>query len=777
MKSKTLTCTITLIVALGLMHSSAFAFGRKRHAQPTAPQTAVPAPDPAPVDPQPQQPFPYPGPIAPEAAVQQRIVRITSINGNYQPNHDAQISVNPGDVVTLSADLLDANNGYTALGDNVEDFAWSASDQSSDSCDAQNANDCLTGTNFQVNDYGVSFYVPYSIGQSITITVQSHDPSAVDANGNPYTDTITLVNALYSDNYVAPTQIVTSADDYHNDRFIPEFALAGQGRWVTIDGVRYWSPYSYVGADGGEWVPYQHGYWSWTNDEGFTWTSYDPWGWATDHYGAWRHHGTYGWVWKSFDDNQYRPHAVTFMDHEMYMGWYPYSDQFQYAQGEESGFDDGYWLGRDAARGFGGDGYGFHPGYTFVQERDFTRADISLVVISRDERDANFAAIVNGSYSDGHFYGEPGGADRNSSRGFMQKRVSGQIPTTETETGGNGLRGPKPLHSVPTEYKQVAQSHGDDFNRPHAVGTVVSVANGHAEAVPPTTNGRGIVTPPSFKGSDNKPVQLPPRSTNPAAPNSQNPVTKNTHQAPPADPHQGGTPPAAPKLNPGQPGAPVPPARPGNPGSSSGHGGTHGGTQPAPQQPAPAPKQQPAPEQPAPQQPTPEQPAPQQPTPEQPAPAPKHGGSGHGQGQQPAPEQPAPQQPAPAPKQQPAPQQPAPAPKQGSGHGQGQQPAAPAQPPAPKQQPVAPAQPPAPKQQPVAPAQPPAPKQQPVAPAQPPAPKQQPVAPAQPPAPKQQPVAPAQPPAPKQQPVAPAQPAPGPKPSGTPHHGKADDAE
>src|SRR5579885_3492379 len=121
--------------------------------------------------------------------------RITSLNGDYDPNHAQEVYVHPGDVVTLTADLIDPRNGFRAQGDAVEDFIWSASDSVTDACDAASDDGCLAGSNFQTTDYGVVYYVPYNLGDFIQITVRSHNPASVDANGNPLFDTVILRNS------------------------------------------------------------------------------------------------------------------------------------------------------------------------------------------------------------------------------------------------------------------------------------------------------------------------------------------------------------------------------------------------------------------------------------------------------------------------------------------------------------------------------------------------------------------------------------------------------
>lgn len=115
---------------------------------------------------------------------------------------------------------------------------------------------------------------------------------------------------------------------YPAPTFDPNIAVDGQGRWIIIDGVRYWSHYTYVVDQNDEWTPYQNGYWSWSEGYGYTWVSYDPWGWATEHYGVWRHHGVYDWMWLPFDDHHYEPSCVTFFDNGSFIKLRQFMQEF-----------------------------------------------------------------------------------------------------------------------------------------------------------------------------------------------------------------------------------------------------------------------------------------------------------------------------------------------------------------------------------------------------------------------------------------------------------------
>jgi hypothetical protein len=571
------------------------------------------------------------------------IVRITSINDSYDPNHPASIHVRPGDVVTFSADILNERD-YQAAGANVEQFNWMADDRAADECQGTETDNCLTHSSFQLTNYGVSFYVPYNLGQSVTVTV-------VDAAQPGLVDSIELINDDFGSGYVPPTQIITTADQYDREKFDPDYALSGQGRWVIVKGLRYWVPYSYQVVANEEWRPYTHGYWSWSVGYGYTWVSYDPWGWATEHYGVWRHHETYGWIWRPFDDNHYEPHVVTFFDDEnAHVGWYPYHEGFDefYSHGRDEGFDDGFWDHEHIAVGFGGAGYLYHPGFVAVEFGHFRENNIHDFRLADGDR--AFGTLIIRADGDHRFTRFPGGYDDlDRSHTWISQHVGGEIIIVRTTSirsaGGAMIMRPEAAHAVPAVYGQVAHLNG--FDRVTPVGSTIAAGkaashNGRPEMVAPSTNGRGIVAPPRAIDPRTGAVnEIPPRAKTPISYNHGNPIA--IHQPAPIQ-HQ---PAPLPVYHPG----PAPAPRPTQPAPRP--------TQPAPRptQPAPRPTQPaPRPTQPAPRpQPAP-QPAPRpQPAP-QPAPRPQPA-------PQPAPRpQPAPQ---PAPRPQPAPQ---PAPHPGPHH-------------------------------------------------------------------------------------------------------------
>ncbi len=133
-----------------------------------------------------------------------------------------------------------------------------------------------------------------------------------------------------------------AANDEHS-QFDAVIALKGMGVWISIGSERFFKPQN----TDRDWQPYQHGYWTFDADLGWTWVSYDQWGSVTEHYGVWRHHKTHGWIWLAFEDRRYRPHAVTWFDDGDYVGWYPYDSAYTagYQRVSADGFDNGYWEG------------------------------------------------------------------------------------------------------------------------------------------------------------------------------------------------------------------------------------------------------------------------------------------------------------------------------------------------------------------------------------------------------------------------------------------------
>jgi hypothetical protein len=522
-------CSLVLLNA-GI--ASAFSSKAMKNNDPDPASNNGPVVDPAPV----VDPGPVASSLPPLVAAPADVVRIVSVNGAYDPNRANTLSVQPGDMVSLSADLLDSNNSYQAEGQPVEDFNWSADDSSSDVCSGQDQSDCLGNSNFQFTNYGVNFYVPYNIGQQITISVTS-------TLGNDGTDTITLVNASYQA-APAPVQVVTDPTQYPGNTFDPDSAVDAQGVWVTMDGIRYWSPYTYQTDSSEEWVPYRNGYWNWSDGYGYTWVSYDPWGWATDHYGVWRHHNTYGWLWRPFDDRHYEPEAVAWFDNDGNIGWYPYLNTWDegYRQRDELGFDDGFWLGYDVRRNYGLAGYAYHPGFSVCGYPDFRNANIHDVLLYRGYGFDQRVIDVAGEGRFGRYPGEFN--DYNSSRPYLEGRAGGalgEIQTTEIRSrGGAEIYRPEPAHPVPPVYGEVSRSFNPNNHTP--IGTVYGVNNNGARAYPPSSNGRGLSNPPRITGPQG-PTAMPPRAQHPLQPGQGNPITGHQPVSAPVNrpqPPQGG---------------------------------------------------------------------------------------------------------------------------------------------------------------------------------------------------------------------------------------------
>ncbi len=460
-------------------------------------------------------------------------VRITSVNDNYDANHENTIDVRPGDVVSLSADVL--SDDGTAQGRQLEDFYWAADDTAPggglDECDASQGDNCLGVTNFELNDYGVSFYVPSDFaGTQITIRVRSL--SSGQAAGE---DVLVLRNAAVVESegaYQPPTEIVTEPTSYNYPSVNEDYALAGHGRWVTVAGVRYFVPNHYMA----DWVPYQHGHWVWVDGDGWTWVSNDPWGWYTEHYGYWRHHSIYGWIWAAFRDRAYRAHTVSwFYDNDGSIGWYPYYDGYRdgYRHGYAHGFNDGYWAGYQAGR-FYRSGGRYHPGFTVIHSRHFGHHN---AYDHRYDRDRCHNTWNNGYQGGrygrhpGHHYHGGGVSDHHQSRTWVEGRYGRGVPVSHVVTrhvGRGELRFPHRLHEQPTHYRNPGYISGGLRRPPTSVGSVFRpspVSGGAPVFTRPTTGGRGIVAPPRvYNPGTGHSVPLPPRTSRPVVGNPEHPI-------------------------------------------------------------------------------------------------------------------------------------------------------------------------------------------------------------------------------------------------------------
>jgi hypothetical protein len=225
--------------------------------------------------------------------------QILSVNGVYgRPT--GPIEVRPGDVITLTADVVRTGGDCEIaegcqLNVDLEDFRWSSDLSASDKCDpSDTTKSCLDDSNFETNDFGVSYYVPTDMTNDIKISVSYQGTDAIDEV------------ILHNKDVVAekvPDSVVTDPDDFPADvTFSQDTSLAGHGRWVYVSGTRYFVPYVYQD----DWQPYTNGYWAYDDSYGWNWVTCDPWGWYTDHYGVWRHHRVYGMDLGGILDSQIR---------------------------------------------------------------------------------------------------------------------------------------------------------------------------------------------------------------------------------------------------------------------------------------------------------------------------------------------------------------------------------------------------------------------------------------------------------------------------------------
>lgn len=237
----------------------------------------------------------------------------------------------------------------------------------------------------------------------------------------------------------------------------PITALNGFGQWVPIEGQQYFVPSpTYVNSIDG-WMPYQHGYWSYDQNQshGWTWISYDPWGWMTAHYGIWRHHRKHGWVWMPFSDRHYEPHCVTWFDQGNYVGWYPYFEGY-HGYRPSAVFDDGFWQGPQSI--FASPSFGFHVGITLVNRTDVAHSNISDLIIRDRSIIANAAWRAHRS-AGGHraSFGRFPGGDRNRAFDFLQSRARERADlgrTTQVKSkDGTLITMAKGSHKAPASYR------------------------------------------------------------------------------------------------------------------------------------------------------------------------------------------------------------------------------------------------------------------------------------------------------------------------------------
>ena len=464
-------------------------------------------------------------------------VVLTSVNGGYSPSHPSTFNVHPGDVITFAADTLDRSNGNQPQHTQVDNFFWSGDDATNDYCDAGSPSDCLAASHFQANNYGVAFYVPTTMGKQIVITVRKK------GDLNNY-DSIILINIVVPNTSPSATPtptpvVVTDPSHYHRNGLDPDDALYGQGNWVYVHGKRYWVPHVFIMDGEDEWTPYQNGYWSHDANNLVIWISFDPWGWLTDHYGCWRFHNVYGWIWAPFEGSEFKYHAHCvswFDDGQGFVGWYPYfnSDPNRYADKDDQGFQDGYWLGFDLPRNDRQHPGTYHTGYTVVPFSGFVQANVVTVYVHAQvngKDNPTFGHVIDVAVSSSFFGATP------------RANIFGQLGPTPIST--MGTFGSQGTRALPSTYSLIGTFISSVLN--FAVGSVIDVrsttlSKNHGKPVdlPPTSNGRGIANPPLGLNNSGAIVPLPPLTLNPATANPQNPLILSRPNSTP--PKNGGKP-------------------------------------------------------------------------------------------------------------------------------------------------------------------------------------------------------------------------------------------
>ncbi len=414
-------------------------------------------------------------------------VRIYSIDGRPTLNQVVPIYVNPGQRVSLAADVFNqdwyGNIGPSAWYD-VEDFVW-VTDQG-DSCDPGRDNqwfasyDCLRHGNFDATQYGVDYYVPWNMGRDVVITARSKYSNQGDS--------VRLVN-MYGYGYRPIVHI--DPDYYDNDQFDFYLALGVHGRVVYINGKRFWKPY----AHSPHWVPYQYGDMVWDPHYGWTWVGTDPWSVYTDHYGYWVNDPWNGWVWTFDDDYTYRPHRVTFFYHGDYIGWHPHHHH------------NHVWFE------FGSHNY-FYFGITMVHHHHFGKKHLHQYHCNDNGLVSLAYSGAKGSRSGGL---HPFSNDRNASYQRVASRIGeGEIQRTSVVTKRMGNREIKlDQRSIETS-RQTSRQRKDEVSllQKQNVRLGSSVARGQngVEVQDISRNGRGIGTPAVLRNAEGRDVVQAPRS-------------------------------------------------------------------------------------------------------------------------------------------------------------------------------------------------------------------------------------------------------------------------
>jgi hypothetical protein len=112
------------------------------------------------------------------------------------------------------------------------------------------------------------------------------------------------------------TGTAAAQDTIDIDTFYDE--LSPYGQWVWHPRFGYvWLPEN-VSAN---WRPYTVGRWTYTDEYGWYWDSYEPFAWAVYHYGRWGYDQDYGWFWVPGDT--WAPAWVQWRYSDDYVGWAP----------------------------------------------------------------------------------------------------------------------------------------------------------------------------------------------------------------------------------------------------------------------------------------------------------------------------------------------------------------------------------------------------------------------------------------------------------------------
>jgi hypothetical protein len=463
------------------------------------------------------------------------VLRITSVNGDYEPVHPTQILVRPGDVIALTADVFAAQQGLVPRSVSVESLNWRTTFSANDVCLPSINTNCLGQSNFQLTNYGVLYYVPYSMPHQLQLIVT--DPSETALNNQPIYDSIVLINSDY-DGQTQPVML-TNPLAYTGTTLDPQVALTGMGHWVTLGDVRYFMPITYVTTTVPEWKPYTHGYWAWNDAYGWTWVSYDPWGWVTEHFGVWRHHGVYGWLWLPFNDVHYEPHCISWINSAQNVGWFPYHARYPlgYGQGEAMGFDDGFWLGTRVGLNFGQPGYAFHPGISMVANANVLQPNLALHLLPHLQIEGLVREEFAKHPSEAYFAAPGGMGARSPEAKQFLGRFADHVPMVN-------LSSPRQARSVNFHFpmpdaEHVAPAETQEFlhqlnplKTNLAVGSVVRLQGTTPQVIASTKDNRALSPAPVIHNSKGETVgTLAPHTHSPVAATAGNPIAEHAAQS------------------------------------------------------------------------------------------------------------------------------------------------------------------------------------------------------------------------------------------------------